>query len=278
MIYLGIVVILRTFIILIPCSFAIVRNDATLLKVPVILNDASQANPHQYSLTITYTQALTWRKHVGTFCSSLNITNKCDPIINHVHNQLDKLGFPLNILNNTIDSDKSNNINGVRPRLTSQMMIKRILERCKDMYLRSSNINTDGTASIDVPNDRNDLFYDFFYNSKDLAAYYNPTIYQHLLADIYNNISFIIEPTIHSMLPRHLLENISPTITIYQTQNAYTGGTTAMRVLANTLTSLGYPVRLCNSTNANSDICRHPSGKQYYMAIILHHHHQCLHI
>eukprot|EP01031_Cornospumella_fuschlensis_P034589 gene34589-41885_t len=45
---------------------------------------------------------------------------------------------------------------------------------------------------------------------------------------------------------------------LYQTLDAYTGGTSAMRVLTNTLQDLGFPVLLCNNTNQHSSLCAAP--------------------
>jgi hypothetical protein len=50
-----------------------------------------------------------------------------------------------------------------------------------------------------------------------------------------------------------------PMITIYQTLNTSTGGTTAMRLLHHALQDLEYDSFLCNDTNAHLTVCRRPS-------------------
>lgn len=51
------------------------------------------------------------------------------------------------------------------------------------------------------------------------------------------------------------------TIVIYQNKNSYTGGTTALLLLAEELMTLGYHVHICNDTNNDSSLCRFPDRK-----------------
>jgi hypothetical protein len=84
--------------------------------------------------------------------------------------------------------------------------------------------------------------------------------------------TFLREPhlpsrsSIRPVLPSYVMEqelhdDESPRIIIYQTRNAFTGGTTAMRILYNTVKELGFKTTLCNDTNAQSLICFNPRGK-----------------
>eukprot|EP01033_Poteriospumella_lacustris_P008822 gene8822-6353_t len=50
-------------------------------------------------------------------------------------------------------------------------------------------------------------------------------------------------------------------IRVYQTINAFTGGTTAMRTLATDLQHLGFPVVLCNDTNIDDTRCNAPHDR-----------------
>lgn len=63
--------------------------------------------------------------------------------------------------------------------------------------------------------------------------------------------------TERSLLPDYFHDKNSRVV-VYQTRNAFTGGTTAMRVLHNTLSKLGYQTFLCNDTNYNHENCLYP--------------------
>jgi hypothetical protein len=73
-------------------------------------------------------------------------------------------------------------------------------------------------------------------------------------------------PSIQPVLPSYIMEEElqdeeSPRIIIYQTRNAFTGGTTAMRILHTTIKELGFKTTLCNDTNSQFDLCSKPRGK-----------------
>jgi hypothetical protein len=72
-----------------------------------------------------------------------------------------------------------------------------------------------------------------------------------------------------SLIPPYFKDGDSSRIIIYQTRNAFTGGTTAMRVLFNSLSTLGYQAFLCNDTNYNHVYCSNPRGKKIFLIVNL---------
>jgi hypothetical protein len=60
---------------------------------------------------------------------------------------------------------------------------------------------------------------------------------------------------------RNLDDDVAPTVVVYQNKNSYTGGTTALLILAEELMGLGYHTYICNDTNRASMQCRSPDRK-----------------
>jgi hypothetical protein len=89
-----------------------------------------------------------------------------------------------------------------------------------------------------------------------------------------NYIHRLLNPSFGSKLPLFLHAE-SPPIIIYNSLGVSTGGTTAMKILHDTLKKMGYNTLLCNDDNRFSDSCRRPSGELLlflFMSIRFHYH------
>lgn len=224
---------------------ALKKNDVILLQIPVAIDNRVENTTKVHQFSLRYSQVDSWNTAVEDFCSSINILPHRDIIVKEVVRQLGELGFP----DQVVEASASTSLRNRSESVASAV---------QELLLGSINAYSSHHTPLNWR-------HPYFFSSRRLTALQRPAAFQALLQDLLaasdmDALKKAVHPVRRSMLPNWLLQQSAP-ITVFQTQDVFTGGTTAMRVLANTLTGLGYNILLCNATNADSIGCRHPSGK-----------------
>lgn len=232
----------------------ILPNDASVIDMPIILSNPEYKagnDVNELSFVLLYSQLPHWREMVLDF-AALHPT-----LLPHIKEIGKSVEEKLAILALTDESVYYEANRETYSAAVSQLLI------AARVHFHSTQTKLQEASHTQ----RHALHrqHNFFLTSKRLSAAHSMSRYKSFLesllqADSPSELAAALHPRYkRSQLPDFILNNASP-IMIYQTLNAFTGGTSAMRVLAKALQNLGFPVVLCNHTNQHIPDCATPSG------------------
>ncbi len=157
-------------------------------------------------------------------------------------------------------------------KLTNRQKSKRVTMEEAEAFYRSPYTSASAIKTLLEGISWEEHYDDLFYSSR--AFWYDHTIFgQRRLERIRRrvdaktnregnkgrlNVLDMLNKKKSSRIPAFLRE-FMPGLTVYQTLNTSTGGTTAMRLLHDALVDLGYKSILCNDTLKSDRRCRRPS-------------------
>jgi hypothetical protein len=207
------------------------KNDYEIFNAYINLANENREIPEPFRLN--YSEVGKWGTVLKDFLGENNVNfNSQLEIANKVYDHLRKTEkFPDRLLN---PSNRDENV----PKFTSSSYLRQIM--AKNIANKTSSLNNL-----------------YFLSSKTRQQENYHSLQQ---KDFLSFLRLLQIPS-PSVIPPYFKDDDSSRIIIYQTRNAFTGGTTAMRVLFNSLSSLGYQVFLCNDTNYNHIYCSNPRGK-----------------
>lgn len=201
---------------------AINFNDHPIIKIPIYF----ELNQTTVFFQINFSNLSYWRDELIKFTIGLPGFFEAE-IIQLVENRLKLLEL----------SDFPDN------QLTDQITLTEALN-----YLYYLNPSTFEEVYLPTINTR-----EYFANN---MLQHSPNLHKFIFFSRENQLT--LNPEYQSLLPSFVRINSPTRIIIMQTRDAFTGGTTALRVLYNTLSLLKYPVVLCNETNHYIQSCSNP--------------------
>jgi hypothetical protein len=212
-------------------------NDFTVLELKIsLLTDDRQIDK---PFILKYSQLTSWKSILYDFMDNngINDDDRCELEVKIREKLIETDQFPEVLL-----SDVSPNLHSMS--VSTVSMLRSLFAS------KVSSLN-------EIPNITNFLF--LINKERQLHSYRFP------LATFLRRPD-LPRPSIQPVLPSFIMEEElqdeeSPRIIIYQTRNAFTGGTTAMRILHTTIKELGFKTTLCNDTSSQSDLCSKPRGK-----------------
>eukprot|EP01038_Epipyxis_sp_PR26KG_P008992 gene8992-12130_t len=256
--------------------------DYEIVKIPIkyLVNGAKSDSPQFITklFVVKYSELNSWERVVQNFLEQNGIIDESNELYQMVENELfEKMKF---------DQYFDGNDASINSKLTVKFSVNKLVNKLFLQLLMNNNINC--SANECYPSDH--LFYnDYFVNHLQYDKYYvhqNTTLAAHQIQDdlFHNMYKFVIDSIntrkkskliqlIDDINYRLLIDNSANNYTshnnnsynfiIYQTIGAFTGGTTAMKILYDHLISLGETAILCNDTNRYDEACHYPKGNLF---------------